>query len=189
MIDKNIDRLLVERFQKGDRSAFEEIICRHQDRIYNICRYMLINPSDAQDAAQEVFIKLYENLSGFSPSPYFSSWLYRIAFNTCIDHKRRPVHEYLNRASPDGDDFALDESSAPWPDKSLESKELNSAIFKAIAGLSEKLKTVILLKDIEGLSYEEIAEALDISMGTVKSRISRAREELKKALKDLREQY
>lgn len=184
------DLSLIERFKNGDQAAFEELVLRYQDRVYNICRYMLGRESDAEDAGQDVFIKIYKKLGHFKPSPYLGSWVYRIAVNTCIDYKRKPFHEPLNGISRDGMEYPIEEvSNSPGPERSLESKQTREAIIRALSRLSKKLRTVIVLKEIEGLSYEEISEALDISMGTVKSRISRAREELKELLKNLREQY
>lgn len=183
--EKEKDLLLVERSKNGDKKAFEELVLKHQDRVYNLCRYMLGSPSDAEDAAQEVFIKAYRNIEGFSPTAGFAAWLSRIAINSCIDYKRRPAHWSLLRTTSEGEEYAVEEESAlPGPESSLESKESGQAIEKALAALSEKLRAVIVLREIEGLSYEEIAAALDISVGTVKSRIARAREELQRLLKD-----
>jgi len=175
----------LERFREGDASAFEEIVRAHQDRIYNLCRYMLGNARDAEDAAQDAFIKAYRNLKDFEPAPSFSAWLYRIAVNTCIDYRRKTPFLSFLRFSPDGGEFTMEPRSAlPSPEKSYESKALGTAIEKSLSRISAKLRTVIVLKEIEGLSYEEIASVLGISIGTVKSRISRARDELKRLLKD-----
>lgn len=183
--EKEKDLLLVEKSRKGDKRAFEELVLKYQDRVYNLCRYMLTSPSDAEDAAQDAFIKAYRNLSGFDPTAGFSAWLFRIAVNSCIDHKRKPVHGSLNRTSAEGEEYAVEaESSLPGPESSLESKESGQAIERALNMLSEKLRAVIVLREMEGLAYEEIAEALDVSVGTVKSRIARAREELKGILRD-----
>ncbi len=183
------DLILIRRFQRGDASAFEEIIFRYQDKIYNFCRHMLGNASDAEDAAQDVFLKAYQNLNKFKPEASLYTWLYRIAVNTCIDYKRKPLLESLFKSSKEGDEFVVDHpADSPSPERLYESKQIGNAIQLALGRLSEKLRTVIVLKEIEGFSYEEIAEVLDVSIGTVKSRISRAREELKELLKIFREQ-
>lgn len=175
----------LERFREGDASAFEEIVRAHQDKIYNLCRYMLGNARDAEDAAQDVFIKAYRNLKDFTPAPSFSAWLYRIAVNTCIDYRRKTPFLSFIRFSADGAELTMEpRSGLPSPEKSYESKVMGTAIEKSLSRISAKLRTVIVLKEIEGLSYEEIASVLGISIGTVKSRISRARDELKKLLID-----
>ena len=185
MAPNDNDLLLIERFNKGDQeAAFEKLVFKYQDRVYNLCRYMLGNESDAEDAAQDVFIKIYKNLGHFKPSPYLASWVYRIAVNTCIDYRRKPFHESLNRTSGDGSEYIIEEvSKDPGPERFFESKQTGQAVIRALSRLSNKLRVVIVLKEVEGLSYEEISETLDISLGTVKSRISRAREELRSFLK------
>ena len=180
---------VIDRFKKGENSAFEELILRYQDRIYNLCRHMLGNTSDADDAAQDTFIKTYQNLKKFKPESALYTWLYRIAVNTCLDYKKRPFFESIFKSSDKGEEFILEAvSDKPSPEKLYESKQLGLALRNSLGKLSLKLRTVIILKEIEGLSYEEIAEVLDVSVGTVKSRISRAREELKELMKKFREQ-
>lgn len=182
------DLQILKRFNNGDISASEELVLKYQDRIYNLCRYMLGNTHDAEDAAQDTFIKAYQNLNNFRPEASFYTWLYRIAVNTCLDYKRRPFFESLFKKS-EGEEF-IDEppSDRPSPEKLYESKQLGLALRNSLGKLSLKLRTVIILKEIEGLSYDEIADILEVSIGTVKSRISRAREELKKLLKNFTEQ-
>jgi len=187
--DKADDLSLINRFKAGDISAFEEILLRHQDKIYNLCRRMLGNSHDAEDAAQDVFLKAYQNLNRFKPESSLHTWLFRIAVNTCIDYKRKPFFESLFKTSTEGDVFVIDRpADSPSPDRLYESKQIDDAIQLALSRLSAKLRVVIVLKEIEGLPYDKIAEVLDVSIGTVKSRISRAREELKEFLKKFREQ-
>jgi len=187
--NKADDLSLIKRFKAGDISAFEEILRKHQEKIYNLCHRMLGNAHDAEDAAQDVFVKAYQNLNRFKPEASLLTWLYRIAINTCIDYRRKPFFESLFKTSKEGDVFAVDQlSDSPSPDRLYESKQINDAIQLALSRLSAKLRVAIVLKEIEGLSYEEIAEVLDVSIGTVKSRISRAREDLKEVLKKFREQ-
>jgi len=188
-LHKKDDLDLINRFKDGDISAFEEVVLKYQDKIYNLCRHMLQNAHDAEDAAQDVFVKAYQNLNRFKPEASLLTWLYRIAINTCIDYRRKPFFESLFKSSKEGDEFVVDSpADSPSPERLYESKQISNAIQLALDRLSEKLRTVIVLKEIEGFSYHEIAEILDISTGTVKSRISRAREELKELLKNFREQ-
>lgn len=176
--DKN-DIDLITLFQAGDQSAFDGILRRHQDRIYNLCLHILGNTHDAEDAAQDVFIKAYQSLHKFQPNASLYTWLYRIAVNTCIDYKRRPLFQSLFRRSPEGKEIMIDTPShAPSPERLYESVQIERALQQGLAAISPKLRAAILLREVEGLSYEEISEVLDVSLGTVKSRISRAREEL-----------
>jgi len=180
---------LIACFKSGDKSVFEEIILRYQDRIYNLCLYILGNRHDAQDTAQETFLKAYRNLADFKPKASLYTWLYRIAVNTCLDYRKRPFFESIFKSSSEGEEFIQEPVfDGPSPEKLYETKQLGLALSKSLGKLSLKLRAVIILKEIEGLSYEDIAEVLDVSLGTVKSRISRAREELKILLKDFREQ-
>jgi RNA polymerase sigma-70 factor (ECF subfamily) len=172
------DSELIARFKTGNPSAFEAVVLRYQDRIYNLCRYMLRDPRDAQDAAQDVFLKAYRALKDLRPDSSLYTWLYRIAVNTCLDYKRRSKREAL-RNEPLAEDLPSDE---PLPEQRYESREVTEAIQLALQKLPEKLRAVIVLREIEGCSYEEIAQILRTSVGTVKSRISRAREELRRIL-------
>lgn len=180
---------LIAKFKAGDTSAFEQLVRLHQDRIYSLCRHLLGNAQEAEDAAQDSFIKAYRNLPHFTPDASFYTWLYRIAVNTCLDYKKRPFLASLFARSPDDEEFEAwelpDELS---PERLYESKEMGQALQRALQKLSPKLKAVIVLKEMEGLSYEEIAEVLDVSLGTVKSRLSRAREELFAVMKKITEQ-
>jgi RNA polymerase sigma-70 factor, ECF subfamily len=166
---------LTKRFQNSELTAFEELIRKYQDRIYNLCRYMLRDPQDAQDAAQDAFLKAYRGIKDFRSEASLYTWLYRIAVNTCLDYKRKTSvatlrSESLSEEEPSGE---------PSPERTYESKEVSEAIQSALQKLPKKLRPAIVLREIDGLSYEEIAEILHTSVGTVKSRISRAREELR----------
>ena len=183
------DLSLIARFKEGDRSSFEEIVLRYQDKIYNLCRHMLGNVSDAEDASQDAFLKAYQALPKFQPEASLYTWLYRIATNTCIDYKKKPIFESIFGDSGEGERLVHDRASdAPSPEKLYQSKQINMALQESLGKLSPKLRAIIILKEIEELSYEEIADTLEISMGTVKSRIARAREELQKLMKKFREQ-
>ena len=188
-MQKNNDRDLINRFKSGDKSAFESIILNYQDRIYNLCLYMLGSKHDAEDAAQDTFFKAYRSLNDFKPNASLYTWLYRIAVNTCIDYKRKPLLESLFRRSDTGEEMVIEHpSDSPSPEKEYESKQIQGALQEALRKLSPKLRAAIVMKEMEGLSYEEIADTLDVSIGTVKSRISRARDELRTLLKDFTEQ-
>jgi RNA polymerase sigma-70 factor, ECF subfamily len=173
------DGNLINRFKGGDVSGFEELVRKYQDRIYNLCRYMIQDTHDAQDAAQDVFLKAYRNLNAFKPDSSLYTWLYRIAVNTCLDHKKKSRPEQAE------DESAIDDlaSAEPSPEQRYQSKEIGQAIRMALQKLPEHLRAAVVLKEIEDLSYEEIAEVLHTSVGTVKSRISRAREELRQLLR------
>jgi RNA polymerase sigma-70 factor, ECF subfamily len=169
---------IIRRFKHGDGAVFDHIILRYQDRIFNLCVYMLRDTHDAQDAAQDSFIKAYGALNEFTPQASLYTWLYRIAVNTCLDYRRKTI-----RSQTDSNIVAEDmPSSFPSPERDCESKEISEALRQAMQKLPEKLRAAIALREIEELSYEEIGDILDLSQGTVKSRISRAREQLKNLL-------
>ena len=169
---------LIERFKQGDPSAFEAIVRKHQDRIYNLCRYMLQDPRNAQDAAQDVFLKAYRAFKHFRPDFSIYTWLYRIAVNTCLDYQKKSRRE-VSMSEPLAEDLPSDE---PFPEQLYESREITAVIQLALQKLPKKLSAAIVLREIEGLSYNQIADVLRTSVGTVKSRISRAREELRHLL-------
>ena len=180
-MNSNDDSDLIERSKKGDRSAFEAILLAYQNRIYNLCRYMLRNREDAQDAAQDVFLKVYRRLKDFRPESSFYTWIYRIALNTCLDYRRKSRREAL-RNKPLPEDLPSDEPSS---EQLYESEKISESVQLALQKLPEKLRAAIVLREIEELSYEEIAEVLHTSVGTVKSRISRGRERLRRLLKKI----
>jgi RNA polymerase sigma-70 factor, ECF subfamily len=162
-------------------TEFEEFVRKNEDRIFNLCLYMLGNSLDAQDAAQDAFIKAYRGMKDFRPDASLYTWVYRIAVNTCLDHKKKSRHDPLKG------EVLLEqlETSEPSPESRYQIKKNSEALQSALQQLPQNLRSAIVLKEIEGLSYEEIATVLDISLGTVKSRISRAREELKLLLQGI----
>lgn len=177
----DLDR--IRRFAAGDVAAFEEIVEAHQGRIVTLCRYMLGDATEAEDAAQDVFIKAFKGLKSFRPDAAFSTWLYRIAVNTCIDRRRKPFFRWLFIEDDAGGAGAGGvPSEAPSPERLVASRQVSQQIQQALQRLSPKLRAAIVLKEIEGLAYEQIAATLEISLGTVKSRISRARDELQRTL-------
>jgi RNA polymerase sigma-70 factor, ECF subfamily len=174
------DRHLIELFKQDPHKAFKWIIEEYQDRIFNLCVYMLRSREDAQEAAQDVFIKAYRSFNNFTPRASLYTWLYRISVNTCIDYKRK----YRANFVEDEDAIVQIASSEPSPEKLSESREVTAVIEKVLESLTPDFRAIIVLKEMEGLSYEEIAEVLQITIGTVKSRISRAREELRQLITD-----
>lgn len=181
------EKLLVKRAKKGNISAFEELIIEHESKVYNIAYRILNNEEDAKDLSQEVFIKAFNSLHKFREDSSFSTWLYRIAMNTCIDElrKRKGRESYsIDR------DIQTDEGTIPRefqdkqlnPEEELMNKELASQIQWALNHLSETYKEVIILRDFQGFDYKQISQILGCPLGTVKSRISRARTELKNVL-------
>jgi len=168
---------LITRCKSGDRNAFGELVRRYQDRVYNLCRYMTEDADDARDVAQDVFIKAYGALKNYRPDAGFYTWLYRIAVNTCLDFKKK------SRTSQLDDEHAESLSSGePSPEELYESKEVGRIINAALQSLPGKLRAVIVLREMDGLSYEETAAVLGVSTGTVKSRLARAREKLRNRL-------
>jgi len=179
---------VIENFINGDPSAASALVLEYQDRIFNLCRYMLENPQDAEDAAQDTFIKAFQSRKSYSPDATFYTWLYRIAVNTCLDHKRKFTLRSLFLSDDKEAHINNIPSLAPSPEVAYATSQSMHALQNALNRLSAKLRVVIILNELEGLSYEEIAEVLDVSVGTVKSRIFRARDELRKNMKNSTEQ-
>jgi RNA polymerase sigma-70 factor (ECF subfamily) len=186
------DRELVERAQRGDGSAFAELVQRHNRQLYRLALRMTGSEADAQEVLQEAFLNAYQKLPNFRGEAQFSSWLYRIAANSALMRLRR------KRRAPDaltdqplelqGPKFSVEgflEPQNDWSqraDSQMMDKELGAAIDQAVAGLPEDYRTVFLLKDVDGLSNEEIAAALDLTVPAVKSRLHRARLALREKL-------
>ena len=184
MAQRNEVMALVEKAKKGDSASFGSLIIHHERFVYNVVYRMLPNKEDAEDISQEVFIKAYKYLNRFDGKAAFSTWLYKIAVNTCIDEirKRRGKETLSINAEIDTGEGTVEKeyvSGIIGVEEEVLSKEGVEIIKRAINNLSEEQKTVITLRDIEGLSYIEIAEITECSMGTVKSRLSRARQALK----------
>ena len=182
---------LVKAFQVGDRTAFDALVLNHKDKVFNLCYWFLGDRQEANDSAQDTFIKVYRSLKKFRFESAFSTWLYRIAANTCKNrlksseyrHKKKIVR-LDNPGEIEGGKYSIeiyDKSPSPMID--FEKKERMMLIYKAIASLPTDQRTIVVLRDIEGLSYEEIANITGLNFGTVKSRLSRARQQLKKKLR------
>lgn len=181
------EAVLVERAQAQDESAFEQIMTLYADRLYNYILRMVGNPADAEDLLQEVFLRAYQGLPSFDGRASLGTWLYRIATNLCIDHQRRRARRvqtisYSNWEDEEGEpgEWDFPDTQMPTPMDAALNRELQQVVEQAIAQLSPKLKTVLLLYDVEELSYEEIARVLNIPIGTVKSRLNHARGQIQR---------
>lgn len=195
---------LVRRAATGDRLAFEALVARYEVQVYNVALRMMGNHADASDMAQEAIIQAFRKIGTFRGESGFGTWLYRIVTNRCLDELRRrrrrgeqlvpvgswePSGEGGDRrpgidewGASQGRDDGLQDGHAAGPEEAYERLEMQEVIRRALERLSEDHRTVIVLREIQGLSYEEIAEAMECSIGTVKSRLSRAREALRDVL-------
>ena len=193
MADADADALLVERVKHGDVRAFEMLVVKYQRRIERLIGRMVRDTDLVQDIAQESFIRAYRAIPQFRGESAFYTWLYRIAVNTAkkalVDMKRDPVVLELSMHSgDDGDETSRGENAltdGETPESLLASKEVAAAVNAAIDALSEDLRQAVTLREIEGLSYEEISEAMNCPIGTVRSRIFRAREAIAERLRPL----
>ncbi len=172
----------MKKLTSGDEKAFERFVKENQNRVYAVCLNMMKNPHDAQDAAQEAFIKAYRSLRSFKGESKVETWLTRIAVNTCLDALR-------SRRETENIDDRLDLASEDTPETELEKSRLRQEVRKALAALPPDMRSVVVLRDVEGYSYEEVAEMLRLNIGTVRSRLSRAREKLKNIFYENRELF
>ena len=187
------DALLVDRVKRGDQRAFEMLVVKYQRRIERLISRMVRDDGLVQDIAQETFIRAYRAIPQFRGDSAFYTWLYRIAVNTAkkalVELKRDPVILESAMAGPDdGEEPSRGEqtlSDGETPDAVLASKEIAATVNAAIDDLSEELRQAIVLREIEGLSYEEIADVMNCPIGTVRSRIFRAREAIATRLRPL----
>jgi RNA polymerase sigma factor (sigma-70 family) len=182
----NEEQRLVEAGQRGDVEAFNQLVRTYEVRVYNLCYRMLGDGDAAADVAQDTFISAYRNLHRFRGG-VFRAWIFRIATNACYDalraRKRRPTVS-LSAPAPDDEGPAFDlPDGAESPDDFALRRELAGAIQRGIAQLPEDQRIVVILSDIQGLAYEEIAEVTGANLGTVKSRLSRARARLREILR------
>ncbi|MHC4957364.1 MAG: sigma-70 family RNA polymerase sigma factor [Planctomycetota bacterium] len=183
------DEALVNRARSGDRTAFDTLVLRYQDRVFNMSFRMLGNREDALDVSQEVLVTAYRSLGGFQDRARFSTWLYRITVNRCRDElRRRQTVKHTRPASLDaGDDPQEPAGRSATPDQEASARELAGAVERAIAELPEEVREALVLRDTHGLNYEQIAEACSIPVGTVRSRLNRARTLLREELAPLLE--
>jgi RNA polymerase sigma-70 factor, ECF subfamily len=184
LVKKRIKQVL-----KGDQSAFAELVELYKDKVFQICYRMLGNRHEAEDIAQEAFIRAYVNIETFNQNRKFSTWLFRIATNLCIDRIRKKKPDYYLDAEVAGTEgltmYSQVAADVQMPEDEVENMELQETIQKEISKLPEKYRSVIVLKYIEELPLQEISEILDMPLGTVKTRVHRGREALRKQLKSL----
>lgn len=191
MGDSSADQQLIRRVQQGDKKAFDLLVLKYQHRIINLVSRFVRDPNDALDVAQEAFFKAYRALPSFRGDSAFYTWMYRIAINTAKNYlvvqSRRPVEREQDLA--ESEQIALESAlnDIATPEHLLLTDEIGTTILKAIEDLPEDLSTAITLREVEGLSYEEIAAVMACPIGTVRSRIFRAREAIDKRLKPLLE--
>ena len=185
----SVEARLVERAKAQDEKAFEQIMNLYADRLYNYILRMVGNATDAEDLVQETFLRAYQGLPNFDGRASLGTWLYRIATNLCIDHRRRrarrvPTVSYSLQEDENGEpaEWDIPDYHTPNPLDAALNRELERVVEDAISKLSPKLKTVLLLYDVEELSYEEIARVLNIPIGTVKSRLNHARTQIQRAV-------
>lgn len=184
LVNKRIKQVL-----KGDQNAYADIVNLYQDKLYQVCYRMLGNKQEAEDIAQEAFIRAYINLHSYDQNRKFSTWLYRIGTNLCIDRIRKKKPDYYLDAEVAGtegpDMYSQIAADEQLPEEAVEQMELQDRIQYEISRLPDKYRSVIVLKYIEELSLQEISEILDMPLGTVKTRIHRGREALRKQLNNL----
>jgi RNA polymerase sigma-70 factor (ECF subfamily) len=190
------DAVLIQRWRDGDAGAVERLIGKYQGRIYNLILKICANPDDAAELTQDTLVKLIENIDGFESRSSFYTWAFRIAVNLTLNYcKRRATVGFasLDAESGGGDDdqarqalaAVLRDDKTPDPADVAENRELCELIQRAIGKLEDEHRTVIILRDIEGMDYAQIAEVLGVELGTVKSRLSRARAALRQILEAL----
>jgi RNA polymerase sigma-70 factor (ECF subfamily) len=189
MIPDDNDQQLVQRVQRGDKSAFDLLVRKYQHRVLKLVGRFVNDAAEAEDVAQEAFLKAYRALPAFRGDSAFYTWLYRIAINTAkntlVSNRRRPVEFDLDLQDPEQHDRQAMLKDADTPEGVLLTEEIRGVVERALEQLPEDLRTAIVLRELDGLSYEEIAEAMDCPVGTVRSRIFRAREAIDKKLKPL----
>ena len=184
------DLSLVRRVQRGDKGAFDALVLKYQHKVVKLVMRYVRNPAEAEDVAQEAFIKAYRALPQFRGDSAFYTWLYRIAINTAknavVSRDRSPVDYDLDLQNPDESyDMHSRLKDSETPEGLVLTDEIRSTVNSAIDALPEDLRTAIVLRELEGLSYEEIAAAMECPVGTVRSRIFRAREAIDRRLREV----
>lgn len=190
MGEESTDEQLVARAREGDRLAFDLLVRKYQYKVVKlVSRY--VPPADAPDVAQETFLKAYRALDGFKGNSAFYTWLYRISINTAknflVARARRPASQDIDVADAEALGFGDLFSETDTPEALLESEEIRDAVIAAIRELPSDLRTAIMLRELEGMSYEQIAESMECPVGTVRSRIFRARAAIDERLQSLSE--
>ena len=189
MSEAQVDQLLVERVQKGDKKAFDLLINKYQHRIISLVARYVNDQAEALDVSQEAFIKAYRAIGNFRGDSAFYTWLYRIAINTAknwlVAAKRRPPASDIDAVDAEQYDMDSRLKDRGTPENELLREEIRTTVYGTIAKLPEDLRTAIVLREMEGMSYEEIATTMECPIGTVRSRIFRAREAIDEQLKPL----
>ena len=187
---RQIDQLLVERAQRGDKKAFELLVTKYQRKLGRLLSRFVRDPAEVEDVTQEAFIKAYRALPSFRGDSAFYTWLYRIGINTAKNYlvalgRRAPTTTEFDAEEAESFDDADNLRDNNTPDAMLQSKEIGEAVNRAMEALPEELRTAITLREIEGLSYEDIANVMACPIGTVRSRIFRARDAIAAELRPL----
>ena len=189
MLTQEEDQQLVERVQRGDKRAFDLLVLKCQHKILGLIVRFVRDPHEAQDVAQEAFIKAYRALANFRGDSQFYTWLYRIAINTAknylVARGRRPPESDISAEDAEFMDGDHDLKDIESPERLMLRDEIEATVHRAIAALPEDLRTALTLREFDGLSYEDIAAVMQCPVGTVRSRIFRAREAVDKALQPL----
>jgi RNA polymerase sigma-70 factor (ECF subfamily) len=190
MSEREVDQLLVERAQRGDKRAFELLVEKYQHKLARLVSRLVRDPGEAEDVAQEAFIKAYRALPSFRGDSAFYTWLYRIGINTAKNFlvatgRRAPTSTEVDAEEAEGYEGSEQLHDINTPESLLLSKEIGATVNAAIEALPEELRSAIQLRELEGMSYEEIAKLMDCPIGTVRSRIFRAREAIADKLKPL----
>jgi RNA polymerase sigma-70 factor (ECF subfamily) len=190
MGDREIDQQLVERAQRGDKRAFELLVVKYQRKLGRLLSRFVRDPAEVEDVTQEAFIKAYRALPGFRGESAFYTWLYRIGINTAKNYlvalgRRAPTTTGFDNEEAEGFEDAEQLRDSNTPESELEGKEIAATVNRAMDALPADLRTAITLREIEGLSYEEIANVMNCPVGTVRSRIFRARDAIAAELRPL----
>ncbi len=189
MADKNPDKVLVRRVQQGEKEAFDLLVLKYQHRLIKLISRYIRDSAEVYDVAQDSFLKAYRALPNFRGDSAFYTWLYRIAINTAKNHlvsqSRRPPDSDVDSSEAEQFDGESDLKEYATPERMLLKEEIERTVIDAIDQLPPDLRTAITLRELEGMSYEEIAQTMDCPIGTVRSRIFRAREAINKRLEPL----
>jgi len=188
--ERDVDQLLVERAQRGDKRAFELLVEKYQRKLARLLSRLVRDPGEVEDVTQEAFVKAYRALPSFRGDSAFYTWLYRIGINTAKNYlvamgRRTPTSTEVDAEEAEGYDDGEQLRDINTPESLLLSKEIGATVNAAIESLPEELRSAIQLRELEGMSYEEIAKLMDCPIGTVRSRIFRAREAIAERLKPL----
>ena len=192
MSDREIDQQLVERAQRGDKQAFELLVAKYQRKLARLLSRFIRDPAEVEDVAQEAFIKAYRALPSFRGESAFYTWLYRIGINTAKNYlvamgRRAPTTTEFDSEDAENFDDGDQLRDVNTPENELMSKQIAQTVNDTMEALPEELRTAIVLREIDGLSYEEIATVMNCPIGTVRSRIFRARETIAERLRPLLE--